>query len=127
MPGACSSRSCWVWQYWKGGKRAYPEPMVTPEYGPGAGRWGPISNCGAVSDGPFGWATTYITYGVGAAAQRLYDNDQGILTRYQEFWAMMAKRFRANPAVLGYELLNEVRCEVIVARLSWLAVSQLQL
>ena len=96
-------------QYWRGGKKAYPEPMVSPQYGPGAGVWGPIDNCEAVDNGPFGWATSYISYAIGAAAQRLYDNDGGILQRYGEFWAMMAQRFKDNPGVLGYELLNEVR------------------
>ena len=81
--------------------------MADPTYGSNAGRWGPITDCDKVSAGPFGWASTYATYSVGAAAQRLYDNDQGILDRFSDFWVLMAKRFKDNPAVLGYELLNE--------------------
>lgn len=104
----CLIRSCTL-QYWKGGSKAYPEPIVAPKYVPNAGRWGPIDNCGAVSGAAFGWASTYISYAVGSAAQRLYDNDQGILERYQDFWQLMAQRFKDNPGVLGYELLNEVR------------------
>lgn len=82
--------------------------MDTPSYPPGAGPWGPITNCGKVGDGPFGWASTYATYAVGAAAQRLYDNDDDILTAFGKYWQRVAKRFMSNPAVVGYELLNEV-------------------
>ena len=88
--------------------------------------WGPISNCEAVSNGPFGWATSYISYSIGAAAQRLYDNDQGILQRYADFWVMMAKRFKDNPGVLGYELLNEVgSCVAAPCYSMWLKCSLL--
>ena len=49
----------------------------------------------------FGWASSYITYAVGAAAQRLYDNDNGTLDAYGLFWSRVAARFTNTPGVLG--------------------------
>ena len=90
--------------YHGNGSRAYPQPIAAPVYKPDGVH---IANCDKVDAGIFGWATSYITYATGAAAQRMYDNDQGILDRFGEFWRMIATRFRDNPTVLGYELLNE--------------------
>eukprot|EP00117_Sycon_ciliatum_P003460 scpid64413/ scgid8242/ Endoglycoceramidase; Glycosphingolipid-specific enzyme len=91
-------------EYHGNGSRAYPQPIAAPEYQPDGVH---IKNCDRVDAAVFGWATSYITYSTGAAAQRMYDNDQGILDRFGEFWRMIATMFRDNPAVLGYELLNE--------------------
>jgi len=89
--------------YKPGGSKAYPEPVTKPTYDSN----GQITNCGDVGKHLPGWATCYITYAIGAAAQRLYDNDQGILDRFGTFWQMMASRVMSYPNVLGYELLNE--------------------
>ena len=89
--------------YHPGGPRAYPEPVVTPQYGP----HGELTNCHDIGKHVFGWASCYPTYAIGAAAQRLYDNSDGILDRFGEFWRLIAGRLKAYPNVLGYELLNE--------------------
>jgi endoglycosylceramidase len=39
--------------------------------------------------------------------QSLYDNEQQIQDHFAQFWAQVAQRFKDNPYVLGYELLNE--------------------
>lgn len=73
--------------YIKGGPKAYPEPVARPTYGPDEYMpFGKISDCSNVSSSAFGWASSYITYALGNAAQRLYDNDQGILGRFANFW-----------------------------------------
>ena len=89
--------------YKPGGPKAYPEPIVKPEYDPN----GDITNCGDVGKFVFGWSSCYITYSIGAAAQRLYDNNRGILDRFGEFWKLIASRVMHLPNVLGYELINE--------------------
>ena len=89
--------------YQPGGPRAYPEPLVKPEYGPN----GVITNCADVGKFVFGWASCYFTYSIGAAAQRLYDNDKDILDMFGKFWSLVASRVKHLPNVLGYELINE--------------------
>ena len=66
-----------------------------------------MTNCGDVSKHLFGWSSCYVTYTVSAAAQRLYNNNQGILDQFGEFWRLIASKLRDYPNVLGYELLNE--------------------
>ena len=90
-------------EYQPGGPRAYPEPVLKPQYTPD----GQMSNCADVHTHIFGWASCYVTYSIGAAAQRLYDNDEGILDRFGEFWKLIAGRVKHLPNVLGYELINE--------------------
>ena len=41
---------------------------------------------------------------MGAASQRLYDNDNGILDDYGQFWAKVATQFSNTSAILGYEV-----------------------
>ena len=89
--------------YNPGGSKAYPQPLYKPTYDP----QGHQTNCDGVSKHLFGWASCYVTYAVGAAAQRLYDNDKGILDRFGEFWKLIASKVKDYPNVLGYELLNE--------------------
>ena len=89
--------------YNPGGSKAYPQPVVTPTYN----KNGQITNCGDVGKHIFGWATCYVTYAIGAAAQRLYDNDQGILDRFGKFWQLIATKVMKYSNVLGYELINE--------------------
>ena len=89
--------------YQPGGSRAYPEPVVVPTYD----KHGHITNCDEVGKHLFGWSTCYVTYSIGAAAQRLYDNDQGILDKFGRFWQMIASKVRDYPNLLGYELINE--------------------
>ena len=75
----------------------------------------------------FGWASCYLTYSIGAASQRLYDNDNGVLDAFGQFWikvrfirdfkreysdidgrcVQVAAQFADQPNMLGYEILNE--------------------
>ncbi len=41
------------------------------------------------------------------AWDNFYADAGGVQTRYREFWGHVAKRFATNPAVLGYDLVNE--------------------
>ena len=85
------------------GSKAYPIPLLTPQYAPNGG----MSNCDDVDKKVFGWASCYATYAIGAASQRLYDNDKGVLDRFGDFWKLIANKVKDFPNVIGYELLNE--------------------
>ena len=89
--------------YGPGGSRAYPEPILKPQYN----SHGDITNCRDVGKHIFGWASCYPTYAIGAAAQRLYNNSDRILDRFGEFWRLIASHVKDYPNILGYELLNE--------------------
>ncbi len=56
------------------GSKAYPLPLYKPTYNNGE-----LSNCDEMDNTILKFSSCYITYTVGAAAQRLYDNDKGIL------------------------------------------------
>ncbi len=90
-------------RYDKGGERAYPEPIVKPSYDAN----GQVTNCNNVGKFIFGWASCYVTYSIGAAAQELYDNTNGILDRFGKFWAIVVEKVHHYPNVIGYELINE--------------------
>ena len=90
-------------RYAKGGERAYPEPIVKPTYNAN----NQLSNCDDVGKVIFGWASCYMTYAIGSAAQELYDNDFGRLDLFGKFWSIVAEKVRHYPNVIGYELINE--------------------
>lgn len=55
-----------------------------------------------------GWASSYTTYALGSASQQLYNNYSNWQTYFGEhFWQQVARKFKDNPGVLGYELINE--------------------
>ena len=85
------------------GKKAYPLPIVTPTYNNN----NEITDCSKVNVAILGGGSCYPTYAVGAAAQRLYDNDKGILDRFGDMWKLIAGKVKDFPNVLGYELINE--------------------
>ena len=49
----------------------------------------------------------YSPPGVGRAFDSLYANRRGIADAYAAAWERMAKGFRRNPMILGYDLINE--------------------
>ena len=49
----------------------------------------------------------FVLYNYDLYRQSLYDNEQQIQDHFAQFWAQVAQRFKDNPYVLGYELLNE--------------------
>jgi len=50
------------------------------------------------------WACGYFTQEITNGFQQLYDNHK---QEFANFWRQMAQRFKNNPAILGYELMNE--------------------
>lgn len=48
-----------------------------------------------------------MTYAISAASQRMYNNDDGILDRFGDFWSKVATAFQNVSYMLGYEVLNE--------------------
>jgi endoglycosylceramidase len=103
--------------YWTNASQAFPQPWLAPVYDPSGnpcgdaeGHYCPVVNCAAVGDGPFAWATAYLTEFVGAGFQRLYtpaSENNGTLDAYAAFWREMATTFRGVPGLLAYELINE--------------------
>ena len=39
--------------------------------------------------------------------ESFYQNEQGVQDAFLKFWEVVADRFKSNPYVLGYELINE--------------------
>ena len=54
-----------------------------------------------------GSAVSLYTYYLGKAFQNLYDNVNGSLDAYGNFWKKVAKKFANNKYILAYEILNE--------------------
>lgn len=52
----------------------------------------------------FGWASNYLTYSISAAAQRMYDNDNGTLDHYAAFWSRVATAFQNTSGILGMDV-----------------------
>jgi endoglycosylceramidase len=44
---------------------------------------------------------------VASSFQALYRNENGLLDKMFAFWAVVAERFKNNPNVIGYDILNE--------------------
>ncbi|KAJ7545001.1 hypothetical protein O6H91_09G102300 [Diphasiastrum complanatum] len=55
----------------------------------------------------FDWFWYYISYAVSKSFQDLYENRWGWADRLADYWKVVAKAFRSEPGVLGYELMNE--------------------
>jgi len=54
-----------------------------------------------------GWMSNTLTEAAAQAYQDLYDNHAGMLDDLANFWSRSAERFRDNPWVIGYEIINE--------------------
>jgi hypothetical protein len=44
---------------------------------------------------------------VASAFSALYQNEDGLLDKLMDFWAVVSKRFQDNEYVIGYDILNE--------------------
>ena len=53
------------------------------------------------------FAQYYLSGAVASAFQDLYENTDGLQDLFAEYWKKVATRFRNNPHVLGFELINE--------------------
>ncbi|CAI5958156.1 unnamed protein product [Closterium sp. NIES-64] len=53
------------------------------------------------------WSDYHFTYAVARAFQDLYENRWGWRDRMADYWAEVARAFRDEDGVLGYDLLNE--------------------
>ena len=54
-----------------------------------------------------GWMSNTLTEAAGQAYQDLYDNTGGMLDDLAAFWARSARVWRDEPAIIGYEVMNE--------------------
>ena len=50
---------------------------------------------------------SYFSDKVGLAFQKMYTKDSHLYLEFGKFWKMVAERFKSNPAVIGYDLINE--------------------
>jgi endoglycosylceramidase len=53
------------------------------------------------------WSVHYFTGPVAKSFDRFWSNADGIQDRYVEFFGMLARRYAAEPAVIGFEPINE--------------------
>ena len=54
-----------------------------------------------------GWMVNEITEAAATAYQDIYDNKHGMLDDLSAFWSYSADQFKDEPAVIGYEIMNE--------------------
>jgi endoglycosylceramidase len=97
-------------EFQRDGKWAFPIPLAKPTYGPDdaySEGYGIISNCGDAEGTPLGWAGVYATQAISNAVQLYYNNADGRLDKFVDFWKRTAKAFKDEPYVLAYELVNE--------------------
>ncbi|KAJ7562691.1 hypothetical protein O6H91_03G080600 [Diphasiastrum complanatum] len=55
----------------------------------------------------FEWFWYYISFAVSKSFQDLYENQWGWADHFADYWKVVAKAFRNEAGVLGYELMNE--------------------
>ena len=53
------------------------------------------------------WGDYYFSEAAAAAFQNLYNNTDGLLDAWADFWRKTAAGFRDEKSVIGYELINE--------------------
>ena len=53
------------------------------------------------------WELKNLTLGVAGSWNRFWNNKDGIQDSYVEFFRMLAERYKNNPAVIGFEPINE--------------------
>ncbi len=54
-----------------------------------------------------GWGKYYFSYDVGRTFNELYRKGSHLNKKFTDYWTKIALRFRGNPYVIGYELINE--------------------
>jgi len=59
------------------------------------------------TDGFGTWACGYFSQRISNAFSQLYKNNKGTADYFANFWVKVAKRFKDNPSLLGYEFMNE--------------------
>jgi endoglycosylceramidase len=62
---------------------------------------------GALPDPAFGFPGNYFTPQVSEAFDQLYANAGGVRDRVAQAWAAVADRFKDQPYLMGYDLINE--------------------
>ncbi len=53
------------------------------------------------------WGDYYFTEASAAAFQNFYNNTDGLLDAWADFWKMTAQGFKESNSLIGYELINE--------------------
>ena len=53
------------------------------------------------------WELSYVSIKTGKSFDYVWSNTSGVLDRYVEFFGMLAERYRDEPAVIGFEPVNE--------------------
>jgi endoglycosylceramidase len=90
------------WAVDTGSARGFPYPLDEPyKVDPVTGYPTP-EDCAKRS-----WADYQFTEAASAAYQNLYNDSNGLLTSWANFWGKVAREFADNPYILGYELINE--------------------
>jgi len=80
----------------------FPWPVYTHEFDKDEHGYPKLEECLQKSFGEY-----YMTQGVSAAFQALFDNKEGIRDQFTMFWGKIGESFRDTPGVLGYEIINE--------------------
>ena len=89
------------------------QDLFSCRFSDGAPKWATLTDGLAHDNSGDVWSDAYFT---SPAVQRSFDNfwdnklavdGKGIQTHYIELWQMLAKRYKSEPYVIGYDLMNE--------------------
>ena len=82
----------------------FPYPLEV-EYDVDENHHPSIEDCEKIS-----WPSYHFSTSLSQAVGRLYNNYQGLLDKFAEFWGKVAQTFADNEFILGYEIINEPWC-----------------
>ena len=89
-----------MWAIPKSVYKSFPRPLQWKKT-PFDEKTGLPLNC----SGP--WAKYYFTLAVNKGFGNLWNNKNGLLEKFANYWKKVASTFKDNPYVIGFELVNE--------------------
>ncbi|KAG0226808.1 hypothetical protein BGW42_003347 [Actinomortierella wolfii] len=87
---------------WVQANHQFPVPQKSTPFARDANGVPADSDCNSID-----WSLSYLTYAVGNAFGRLYNNYDGLGDSWANYWKKLAETFVDMPGVQGYDLMNE--------------------
>ncbi|KAF9175811.1 hypothetical protein BGX21_003935 [Mortierella sp. AD011] len=87
---------------WVTASHGFPVPQTSTPFPVDANGIPAESDCNSID-----WATSYLSYAVGNAFGRLYNNYDNLGDSWAAYWNKVASSYGSLPGVMGYDLMNE--------------------
>ncbi|KAF9164392.1 hypothetical protein DFQ26_001484 [Actinomortierella ambigua] len=87
---------------WVQPSNRFPVPQKSTPFAVDANGVPADTDCNSID-----WSLSYLTYAVGNAFGRLYNNHDGLSDSWANYWKKLAQTFVGMPGVQGYDLMNE--------------------